>query len=72
VEVALPTAPTAGFQPEMTPASEAKMNSAAPLCLPWCTTKPLVPLKTWPVGAPPGIFTTSGTGVSGLPPMAPV
>src|SRR5215831_730327 len=50
---------TAGFQPEMTPASLAKMNTADPLAVPFVTTNPPpLLLKTTPVGAPCGIATT--------------
>src|SRR5437763_3919887 len=50
---------TPGFQPVMFPDSDAKMNRAAPDDIPECTTNPSVPLKTWPVGSPPGMPTTS-------------
>ena len=47
------------FHADTTPFSESKMNSAG-----WPvpgTTKPLVSLNTWPVGAPLGMLTVSGT-----------
>src|SRR5438105_1296933 len=51
---------TPEFQPEMIPASLAKMNVAGPLAAPFVTMKPPpVLLKTRPVGAPPGIATTN-------------
>jgi hypothetical protein len=43
------------------------MNSAGPLAPPEQTTNPGVGLKTCPVGAPPGMFTTSGALWMGLP-----
>src|SRR5438552_4001634 len=55
-----------GFQPEIVPSSVAKMKRLGPDALAPETTKSLVPLKTFPVGAelvPPsggGIVTTSG------------
>src|SRR4029434_6702700 len=56
---------TAGFHPEIMPASLEKMKTAGPLAPSFDTTKPLgVPpgpllLKTMPVGAPPGMETTN-------------
>ena len=35
--------------------------------MPECTTNPLEPLKTVPVGAPPGMRTTSGSLAGGEP-----
>src|SRR6187397_2156162 len=61
---------TAGFQPVTAPDSEAKMNAAGPLLVPSVTTKSVVRLATWPVGAPPGIVTLNGA-MSGLPPTSP-
>jgi hypothetical protein len=43
------------------------MKAAGPLAAPEWTTNPDVGLKTCPVGAPPGMFTTSGTFWIGLP-----
>src|SRR5260221_6485812 len=63
---------TAGLHPEIVPSSVLKMNRATPDVVPLETTKPVVPLKTTPVGAavvpaglPPGggTVTTSGIGV---------
>jgi hypothetical protein len=62
---------TPGFQPVTSPASESKMNRAGPLASPARTTNPAVGLKTCPVGAPPGMLTTSGALVMGLPPTKP-
>src|SRR2546423_298623 len=63
---------TAGLHPVMSPSSEAKRNSEAPLCpAPSETTKPSPGLNTVPVGAPPGMFTTSGTASAGWPGVAP-
>src|SRR5258707_12271195 len=42
---------TVRFQPEIVPSSVLKMNRAGPDVVPLETTKPLVPLKTTPVGA---------------------
>src|SRR5712691_207337 len=62
----------AGFQPDIVPSSVAKMKRLGPAPLLVATTKPLVPLKTLPVGAAVvpaglplggGIVTTSGTAV---------
>src|SRR5436309_11862456 len=68
---------TAGFQPEIVPSSVLKMKRAAPDTPFLETTKPLVPLKTTPVGAATvpsglplggGIVTTSGApGGKGVP-----
>src|SRR5713226_6935537 len=44
---------TAGLQPTMVPLSVAKMNRLGAEAVPFVTTKPLVPLKTTPVGALP-------------------
>ena len=55
--------PNAGFQPLITPASEENRNGdGLPSIL-----KPSPPLNTVPVGAPCGIFTTSGSVVAPLP-----
>src|SRR3954453_18916132 len=65
--------PTPGFQPVICPASEAKMKTAAFVLVPSVTEKSValpVPLKTWPVGDPPGMATLNGW-VSGLPAMLP-
>src|SRR6266704_4590874 len=60
---------TLRFQPDIVPSSVAKMNRLGPDAMPSVTTKPLVPLKTLPVGAAVvpaglslggGIVTTSG------------
>src|SRR3954453_10858316 len=59
-----------GFQPGTAPDSEAKMNAAGPLLVPSVTTKSVVPLNTWPVGAPPGMVTLNGW-VIGLPLTSP-
>src|SRR6266498_3414407 len=58
---------TPGFQPVTNPASESKMNRAGPLEVPDWTTNPGVGLKTCPVGAPPGMLTTSPAFWIGLP-----
>src|SRR6266487_1352349 len=69
---------TVGFQPDIVPSSVAKMKRLGPETPPSVTTKPLVPLKTLPVGAelvPPaggGMVTTSGdapgdNGLTGVP-----
>ena len=58
---------TPGFQPVTSPASESNRNNAGPLAAPAWTTNPGVGLKTCPVGAPPGMFTTSGALLMGLP-----
>jgi hypothetical protein len=47
------------------------MNAAGALAWPAWTTKPFVGLKTTPVGAPPGILTTSGAMTGTLPRTAP-
>ena len=36
-----------------------------------CTTKSVVSLKIWPVGAPPGMATVSPALVTGAPPTPP-
>src|SRR2546430_11782099 len=54
------TTPTAGFQPVMEPFSEAKRKTAGLVLVPSVTAKSDVPLKTWPVGAPPGMATLNG------------
>ena len=57
---------TAGDQPETTPDSEAKMNSACPVLVPPLTTKSdAVLLKTCPVGSPTGMFTSKGFFTNG-------
>src|SRR4029450_7508996 len=58
---------TPGFQPVTSPASESNRNSAGPLAAPAWTSNPGVGLKTCPVGAPPGMFTTNGALLMGLP-----
>src|SRR4029450_7213103 len=58
---------TPGFQPVTSPASESNRNNAGPLAAPERTTNPGVGLNTCPVGAPPGMFTTSGALLMGLP-----
>src|SRR5262245_24690608 len=61
--VAPGTTPTAGFHPVISPASEAKMNTEALVLVPSVTEKSVVlpvPLKTCPVGAPPGTATLNG------------
>src|SRR5437764_15305889 len=55
------------FQAEITPASESKMNLAAPVPP---SLNPDVLFHTIPVGAPPGIETTSGT-ICGMLPLTP-
>src|SRR3984893_10578553 len=62
---------TVGFQPVIPPFSETKMNRAGPLFEPDDTTKSLVALFSWPVGAPPVMWTTVGVAVTGLPFTAP-
>src|SRR5215471_11039371 len=64
--------PTIGDQPSTSPFSLAKMNNAAPFCIPECTKKSLVGLNTAPVGAPPAIFTTSGTIDGFCEPLPPL
>src|SRR3954447_4706085 len=57
-----PAAGTFGFQPLITPASEENRKRAAPEAVPECTANAVADgLKTRPVGAPPGMLTTSGT-----------
>ena len=61
--------PTVGAQPAMTPFRVANRNTAGALDLPSVTVNLGLPpvtvvLKAWPVGWPPGIDTTSGTGFS--------
>ena len=53
------------------PASESKMNVAGRSWFPTCTLKEVDGLKTVPVGAPPGIETTSGAIEIGIPWAAP-
>src|SRR3954470_18953614 len=62
---------TAGFQPVIVPASEENRKRAGPELAPECTTKPVPPLNTVPVGAPPGIETVNGTFTTGEGPTAP-
>ena len=55
----------APLNPEMVPSSPAKMKRAGLVPTPLVTTKPVPPLRTWPVGAPcwpiaPGTVTTMG------------
>src|SRR4051812_37251846 len=57
---------TAGFQPVIRPASDAKMNALGRVTPPAVTAKSVVLLNTCPVGAPPGMVTLNGW-VSGLP-----
>src|SRR5687768_17372339 len=57
---------TAALQPVMCPVSDAKMKRAGALKAPEETTKSEVPLKTWPVGAPPGTVTVSVLFTNGL------
>ncbi len=54
------------------PDSESKMKVAGADAPPTRTTKSVVGLKTVPVGAPPGMLTTSGTMVGMLPLTPPV
>src|SRR5690242_14474878 len=55
---------TVGFQPEIVPSSVSKRNTDGAGAVPCETTKPVVPLKTVPVGVPgpetEGIVTTRG------------
>jgi hypothetical protein len=44
------------------------MKAAGALAAPLWTTKPSVGLKTMPVGAPPGMLTTSGA-IAGIEPF---
>ena len=53
------------------PASEENRKRAGPELVPECTTNPVEPLKTVPVGAPPGIETVSGTLATGVAPTPP-
>src|SRR3954471_11886617 len=65
--------PTCGFQPVICPASDAKMKTDGFVLVPSVTEKSValpVPLKTWPVGDPPGMATLNGW-VSGLPATLP-
>lgn len=62
---------TAPLQAVILPASESKTKFAGALAWPAWTTKPLVGLKTMPVGAPPGMLTTSGVIVGMVPLSAP-
>src|SRR3954464_12875910 len=65
--------PTPRFQPVICPASEAKMKTDGFVLVPSVTEKSValpVPLKTWPVGEPPGMVTLNGW-VSGLPATLP-
>src|SRR2546425_9854717 len=61
---------TPGFHPTMVPSSVAKRNRLGPELTSFETTKLADPLKTVPVGAPPGtlrgagIWTTSPRGVA--------
>src|SRR5689334_16026530 len=71
VDVAPPTEPTAGFHPVMWPLSLTKMNRAGPDEPSWAvTTKPVVGFDAWPVGSPPGRWTTRGT-IDWVPPWTP-
>src|SRR5947209_5484171 len=59
-------------QAETTPASESTMNRAGwRMPPPMPSLNPFVPLNTWPVGAPCGTETTSGTMLAGIPPTPP-
>src|SRR3954447_18492866 len=63
---------TVGLQPVMVPASDEKRKRAAPELVPECTTNAVEePLKTAPVGAPPGIETVRGTFATAVLPTAP-
>ena len=62
---------TAGFQPVIVPASEENRKRAGPELEPECTTNPVPPLNTVPVGAPPGIDTVNGTFTTGVAPTPP-
>src|SRR6478672_1857966 len=68
--VAPAATPTAGFQPVIIPASEAKMKAAGRVLVPSVTAKSVVPLNTCPVGDPPGIDTLNGW-VRALPLTSP-
>src|SRR5712691_9390025 len=56
---------TVGLQATMVPSSVAKMNRLGPDCPNLETTKPLEPLKTVPVGAPPGRLPGLGISITG-------
>src|SRR3954470_22618217 len=61
---------TAGFQPVIMPASDAKMKALGRVTPPAVTANSVVVLNTWPVGAPPGMVTLNGW-VSVLPLTSP-
>src|SRR6476469_9741820 len=62
---------TAGFQPVIMPASDAKMNALGRVTPPAVTAKSVVVLNTCPVGAPPGMLTLNGWPIA-LPLTSPV
>src|SRR5215510_5454722 len=57
----------AGLHPVISPPSLSKMKRAGPDPFGPVTTNEFVPLKTWPVGAPPGMVTVRPTLVTGAP-----
>src|SRR5579883_1157901 len=71
-DVAGPGGGTPGLQPSTHPVSDAVMNWAGALLPPAETTKSLVPLNTWPVGAPNGMLTTRLLRARGAPFTSPV
>src|SRR6476646_2469390 len=68
--VAPAATPTAGFQPVIIPASDAKMKAAGRVPPPAEPAKSVVLLNTCPVGAPPGMLTLNGWLI-GLPLTSP-
>src|SRR4051794_30711945 len=60
-----------GFQAVMFPDSLANRNTDGIFPFGVSSRNPPLPLKTCPVGAPPGMSTTSGTIEKGAPPTAP-
>src|SRR3954452_16229657 len=62
---------THGFQPVISPASDAKMNALGRVTPPPVTAKSFVLLNTCPVGAPPGMLTLNGWPMA-LPFTSPV
>src|SRR6266545_3299880 len=62
---------TAGAHPARVPVSVAKMTRAGAAAAPDETTKSALPLKTCPVGAPPGTWITKGVFAMELPFTSP-
>jgi hypothetical protein len=63
--------PLAGFQPVMSPVWLSKMKIAGRGPSGVDTWKPVVPLNTWPVGAPLTTVTSSAALINGVPPPPP-